>query len=301
MKKTALLDISNECNLNCDFCDWKPRDSVLTIKEWRHALEKLFNAGFNSIIFIGGEPFLRRDLLFNSIAFAYMHGAAITVHTNGALVEEEDLASLHPCYMLFSLDYFGKKHDMFRKHKGLSEKIKFFVKEYDNAYLRTTIMRDNIKDCKKMIDFSAKLGKPWFGVPLKYPKTLPNQYAKPLLKDYEPTHKQLKEVYDYALKKNARIIDVPYTHMLSKKIGFNYEGCPFGTRRLHILSDGYVTPCPFYNKYTIGHILKNDIEEMIKKSKEIPIDFEKPIQERCKNCELLGKCCKIATACPLLA
>ena len=85
-------------------------DEELTTAEWITVLGQLSQAGTIAVGFLGGEPFMRRDLL-EIIAFARRLGLQTFVTTNGYFVNQERAAYLLnelECNISFSFD--GPEH-----------------------------------------------------------------------------------------------------------------------------------------------------------------------------------------------
>ena len=64
------IDTTYRCNLSCTHCYFRNQgyDKELTVDEWLVWLEKRRAQGYPSLIcgWLGGEPFLRRDLTFQT-------------------------------------------------------------------------------------------------------------------------------------------------------------------------------------------------------------------------------------------
>ena len=95
------LHLTRACNLRCTYCYAPPQDGPgMSEAVGRQALElgaRLNTAGSCGIVFFGGEPLLRKDLIRALVAVRPRHGAAragrfhFKVTTNGSLLDEEFL------------------------------------------------------------------------------------------------------------------------------------------------------------------------------------------------------------------
>lgn len=86
----ARLEITTRCNLNCMHCG---ATEYRIPKEWTTAealaaFEDMSSHGINEVDFLGGEPFIREDILE---LFSYLNdkGVGVLISTNGLLLDED--------------------------------------------------------------------------------------------------------------------------------------------------------------------------------------------------------------------
>lgn len=112
MNKEIHWEITNRCNLKCCHClldAGKSSANELTLDEAMGAVDKLYNAGVDSIAFTGGEPFCYpnfKSLLKKCVRY----GIKVQIITNSTLLDEEMLQFI--CQMGISL---GLSIDAFEK------------------------------------------------------------------------------------------------------------------------------------------------------------------------------------------
>ena len=89
-KTTALWDLNESCNLHCQYCyhimngeDWSGKQQSLEIIQ--STMSSLRSAGVDILHFVGGEPFLRRDLR-HIAGDAKQFGFETRVTTNGTVL-----------------------------------------------------------------------------------------------------------------------------------------------------------------------------------------------------------------------
>lgn len=132
---TLSLNVAQACNMGCSYCyadegafGGKPRR--MTAEVARAAVDRLLEearpGGEVVIGFMGGEPFLARDLVHDTVGYAT--GAAhrtgrrirFSVTTNGTLLTEADarLLSDHPFHVAVSIDGPKELHDAHRPMKA---------------------------------------------------------------------------------------------------------------------------------------------------------------------------------------
>ena len=126
------LNLTSACNLTCDYCYaghgrfGGAQTGSMTPQTAEHAVDRLL-AGCDrraraTIGFLGGEPFLRRDLLAHVVAYAsraareLRQDIVFSVTTNGTLLTSLDrqLLRSYPFALTVSLDGGHRTHDRHR-------------------------------------------------------------------------------------------------------------------------------------------------------------------------------------------
>jgi MoaA/NifB/PqqE/SkfB family radical SAM enzyme len=92
----ALIEVNYDCMLRCKMChlwtaDFKRtrigKGEILSQAEIKNAIDEFASAGVKTIIFLGGEPFLRKDLL-NLIKYCKSKKLTCVTVSNGYLIGE---------------------------------------------------------------------------------------------------------------------------------------------------------------------------------------------------------------------
>lgn len=116
------LAVTDRCNLRCFYCmpeegiDYLPKKQLLTYEEMERMLAILAKAGVSKVRITGGEPFLRKDLIYFLRQIKAIHGIEeIHITTNGVLTEQfiPDLVALGIKSVNLSLDTLDRER--FRK------------------------------------------------------------------------------------------------------------------------------------------------------------------------------------------
>ncbi|MFZ3129511.1 MAG: radical SAM protein, partial [Desulfosporosinus sp.] len=159
---------TNACNMYCDHCYRDAgcqAEDELSTAEARTLLEQVAKAGFKIMIFSGGEPLMRTDIV-ELVAYATSLGLRPVFGTNGTLITHE-LAQQLKCAgamgMGISLDSLDKnKHDEFRKFPGAWDgavRGMKICKEVGLPFqIHTTIMDWNAQEVEAITDFAVELG-----------------------------------------------------------------------------------------------------------------------------------------------
>lgn len=103
---SAQVELTDACNNACLHCYnfWRYKEtgqrlhsdsSQRGLDHFEHILSCLIEQEVRTVIFTGGEPFLRRDLLFDLIKDAKAGGLKVGVNTNGALIKPSDVEQLN--------------------------------------------------------------------------------------------------------------------------------------------------------------------------------------------------------------
>ncbi len=155
--------VTHHCCLSCRHCDiWKIKDEreELTTEQLKNSIFKLkkWLGSFNLNI-SGGEPFLRKDLI-EIIKFSRKIGVAVTVTTNGILINKEMAKKIGESGIKninISLDGFEKRHDYLRNKEGAYNGVMNavnYLKEFKvPVYIASVITKDNLGEIPAMIDW----------------------------------------------------------------------------------------------------------------------------------------------------
>ena len=159
---------TNQCNMYCDHCyrdaGAKASDELTTM-EGKALLDEIKKAGFQIMIFSGGEPLLRPDI-FELVEHAVGLGLRTVFGTNGTLITPEvaqRLKGLGVMGMGISLDSLDRsKHDQLRKFPGAWDGAVTGMKNCREAGLafqiHTTVMDWNREEVLALTDFAVAMG-----------------------------------------------------------------------------------------------------------------------------------------------
>lgn len=158
----VVWNCTRTCNLRCRHCysnsEAKKYEGELTTAEARRFLEDLAAFKVPVILFSGGEPLTRPDLL-ELAAYAAELGIRPTISTNGTLITPSVAARLKEIgvgYVGISLDGIGENNDRFRGQKGAFaralEGIRNCLAVGQRVGLRFTINRHNYQELEAILD-----------------------------------------------------------------------------------------------------------------------------------------------------
>lgn len=130
------LDITNRCNLRCLHCyNGSGENDVikneLSDDEMLNFIYSLCNMQLYSLCICGGEPLLRKKLVYKTINLLTKNNIRTSMVTNGILATEDTLKNLERTGLdsiQFSLDGNECSHDRLRNQKGVYEKVMKAIK-----------------------------------------------------------------------------------------------------------------------------------------------------------------------------
>jgi 12,18-didecarboxysiroheme deacetylase len=161
-KPVVVWNCTKRCNLHCMHCYSQSQDhdykNELTTAEGKALIDDLAQFGSPVILFSGGEPLMRPDLL-ELIAYAVFRGRRVVISTNGTLIDEalaKHFKEIGLSYVGVSLDGTKETHDYFRGSPDAFDRAIDGIRHCREAGvkvgLRFTINRRNAEEIDAMFD-----------------------------------------------------------------------------------------------------------------------------------------------------
>jgi radical SAM protein with 4Fe4S-binding SPASM domain len=301
------LALTYRCNNNCYFCyTGGPRKvKELNTADWKKIIRKIWESGVPQIVFTGGEPTLRDDLvelIENSKEFV------TGLVTNGC-----KLASLAKNLNRAELDYVQisieshqpEVHDKMVGIKGAWQETKDGIlaslKNNLSVITNTTLTKDNLTLFPDLIKFGAGLG-----LKMMACNTLICSGRGTCSKrESGISWEELKSVLSKAVK-TAQEVGIKlewYTPTCYKQFnpldyGFGAKACSAAQYNMTIEPDGSVIPCQSWFKDKLGNILKKPWSDIWNHPVAVGFRNKEYLKNRkeCVGCEYLVQCCG---GCPL--
>ncbi len=165
-KPVVVWNCTQTCNLKCAHCyagsENKKYKGELTTEQAKVMIDDLAEFGCPVLLFSGGEPTMRKDLL-ELMKYAKDKGMRVVISTNGTLITPEkarQYAEVGLSYVGVSLDGMEKVHDQFR---GVDGAFRRALEGLENARkagikvgLRFTINKRNYKEIPKIFDMMER-------------------------------------------------------------------------------------------------------------------------------------------------
>jgi 12,18-didecarboxysiroheme deacetylase len=166
-KPVVVWNTTRVCNLRCVHCyaSAVPRshEKELTTEQGYNLIEELAGYGVPVILFSGGEPLLRTDLL-ELVRFAADRGLRAVLSTNGVLIDEQTAIQLRDAgiaYAGISIDGLEKVNDRFRGVEGSFEAALKGIENCQRAGLkvglRFTMNKVNVDQVPGIFDLIEKM------------------------------------------------------------------------------------------------------------------------------------------------
>lgn len=252
---------TNQCNLYCDHCyrdaGAKVEDELKT-DEAKNLIDEAFAAGFRIMIFSGGEPLLRPDLL-ELIAYASQRGLRPVLGSNGTLLTPELARELKRAGALaigISLDSLEPvRHDRLRRKEGAWEQAVAGMQACLTVGLpfqvHTTVFDWNQDELEKITDLAVEIGARahhfFFLVPTGRAANIEEETLRS--EAYENT---LKRILEKQRQVNIELKPTcaPHFMRIAKEAGvaLRYSrGCLAGIAYCIISPRGDVQPCAYLN------------------------------------------------------
>jgi radical SAM protein with 4Fe4S-binding SPASM domain len=301
------LALTYRCNNSCSYCytGGSRKTKELDTTDWTRILDKLWKAGVPQLVFTGGEPTLRDDLvLLVSRAEEFVTGLV----TNGRLLHKlsKSLNEVSLDYVQVSIESNSQSvHD---EMTGVSNSwvetvngIETAVKEGLNAYTNTTLTRRNADHFASTMEFLSSLGVKGIACNSLICSGLG---CKAVEKD-GLSEETLEGILQNACEK-ARELKIEfnwYTPTCYRKLnpidlGLGIKSCSAAQYNLTIEPDGTVIPCQSLFSHRMGQIMKDSWEKIWGNKFAKKIRNHYFITEECKSCDFLEICggsCPLAT------
>ena len=321
----VVWNVTRRCNLKCLHCYAHARDEEfsgeLSTSQGKAVLDDLAAFGSPVVLFSGGEPLVRPDLI-ELAEYAVAKGMRAVISTNGTLINSRtagDLKKVGLSYVGISLDGLDEVNDRFRGVKGAFRKAMEGITACRDAGikvgLRFTMNRLNVLEMPGIFDLLEK-----HDIPRVCFYHLVYAGRASELMNEDLSHQQTREAVDLIIDRTADLhergkatevltvdnhADGPYLYlrMLREKssrapevlelLQMN-EGNNSGRGIGCISWDGSVHADQFWRHYSFGNVTE-------RKFSEIWTDLSNPLMKRLKNKKLYvkGRCaeCKWLSVC----
>ncbi|NLK52936.1 MAG: putative heme d1 biosynthesis radical SAM protein NirJ2 [Syntrophomonadaceae bacterium] len=294
---------TNQCNMFCEHCyrDAGARaEEELDTAEGKRLIEQIARAGFKIMIFSGGEPLMRPDIV-PLVTHARAQGLRPVFGTNGTLLTLDlarQLKEAGTMGMGISLDSMDpQKHDDLRKYSHAWQEAVQGMKNCREAGLafqiHTTAMEWNEEEIEKITDFAVEMGAVahhiFFLVPTGRAVNIEEEALR--VEKYERLLQRIltkQQQVPIELKPTCAPQFIRMAQQRGMKLRFQ-RGCLAGTSYCIISPRGLVQPCA-YLELPVGNVREQAFDEIWQTS---------PVLQRLRTQNYGGKCagCQYVSAC----
>ena len=269
--------LTYKCNLRCKMCPfWKRSSKDSSIEQEKAILRQIYDSGVCAIMFEGGEPLLRKDLV-EILAFSRSLPLHTSLITNGTLLESriDEITPYINGAVYVSIDGLEKTHDKIRGVSGCFKKAVEGIMSSRGKVpvtINTTIMAENIHEIEDLVKLANEMDT---GISL----ALAHDYCN--AKASAPARHEIKELAGKLaeMKKNGYpLINSPsYFKVLAKEK--NWTCKPWSS--INVSPEGHlVLPCYVRNEYASSvSVFETSIKTAISK-------FNWKETQNCQNCSL---------------
>ncbi|MBF0119881.1 MAG: 12,18-didecarboxysiroheme deacetylase [Desulfobacterales bacterium] len=324
-KPVVVWNVTKKCNLKCVHCYAKASDEAfaneLSTQDGIRLIDNLADFGVPVLLFSGGEPMMREDLL-KLASYAVKKGMRAVISTNGTLINErkaKELKDIGLSYVGISLDGMEEVNDRFRAKTGAFkmalEGINNCKKAQIKVGLRFTINKSNAYEIPNIFKllYDMDIDRICF-----YHLVYAGRGSKLISEDL--SHEKTREVMDLIMDLTKELhnkgkpkevltvdnhADGPYLYLrllrenpkraeeVLKLLKMN-EGNNSGIGIGCISWDGSVHADQFWRHYSFGNVLVRPFSEiwtdtsnpLMKQLKE----KKQHVKGRCRECRFLGIC-----------
>ena len=171
-KPVVVWNATHRCNLHCMHCysesENREYPGELTTEEGLRLIDDVAAFGSPTMIFSGGEPLMRPDVIELS-AHASRRGLRCVLSTNGTLISEEVAERIREAsfaYVGISLDGLREVHDKVRGHKGAFDEALAGIRRCRDrgvkVGVRFSLHRKNAGELPGVLDLLESEGIPRF-------------------------------------------------------------------------------------------------------------------------------------------
>ncbi|MGD9039909.1 MAG: 12,18-didecarboxysiroheme deacetylase [Desulfobacteraceae bacterium] len=324
-KPVVVWNVTRACNLKCIHCYahavGRSREKELTTEQAKTMIDDLAQFGVPVLLFSGGEPLVRADLV-ELARYAVAKGMRAVISTNGTLITREkakELKGVGLSYVGVSLDGMEAINDQFRGKKGAFKEAMEGIRNCQEAGLkvglRFTINRMNMGEVSRIFDLleASNIPRVCF-YHLVYAGRGSDLIDQDL--DHEETRKvvdliidRTKDLHDRGLAKEVLTVDNhadgPYLYLRMLRKGHPRaeevlsllkmnEGNNSGRGIGCISWDGSVYADQFWRHCSFGNVLKKPFSQiwtdlsnpLMAKLK----DKKRYVKGRCASCQWLDIC-----------
>lgn len=300
------LALTYRCNNDCPHC-YNARARTypeLSTDEWKEIIDRLWDINIPHLIFTGGEPTLRDDLV-ELVAYAEKKGQITGLNTNGRRLSDgkflDALVAAGLDHVQITLESHNPEiHDQMVNHKGAWKQTVEGLKKSLASPLfvmtNTTMLQNNRDSMGETLDFLGQLGVPTIGLNALIYAGRGKEVGTGLSEDQlKPLLELARERTNLNGQKLIWYTPTLYCYFNPMEMGLGIKGCTAALYNMCIEPDGGVIPCQSYYQQ-LGNLLKDPWGSIWEHDLALQLRERKYLPDGCRTCSLLEEC---GAGCPL--
>ena len=281
------LEVTSHCNLTCLHCygDCRstPEPDRMKEKQWKAVLQQARAVGCSQVQFIGGEPFLNKDL-FHLVEFARKKKYSfIEIFSNLTLLKKEHLPFLRDNGVNIAATLYSARpetHDSITRVKGSHAKtlaaIKLLKRQHVPVRVAIIAMKQNQNDLAETVEFLHRLG-----VQYKLPDPV-----RPTGRGCSQEIQPVNLPPEFSGQMTAANF---WTDRHSFYFNMKYNNCWAG--KLAVTATGAIIPCIFARDQVVGNCLSKEFKAIVRnKHLQGLWRLTKDYVAVCRSCEYRYAC-----------
>ena len=285
------FELRRACNLKCLHCydssapSADKKEDLLSLEQWKSIVEQLKPFNPKTLVFIGGEPLLFKEL--NELieySCSVLSKTRLVVYSNLTMLNDDNISCFKECNVKVVTSLYAncaETHDLITQSKGSFDKTVLAVKKLQAADItvkaNTVIMKQNQHCVQQTAEFITRLTG-------SKPKSDVIRCVNDGLQDLIPTNIANPHII-------RSVSQIPAPNL--KKITKAQAGHPCWQGKINISYNGYISPCIMWQpEKTANNSLRSNslygvLEDYIK-----PVfwGLSKDKIEICKDCEYRYVC-----------
>ncbi len=260
------FELTHRCNQACIICCRPPSDTYeLNTDEVKYVLNKLARYQCLFITFTGGEIFMRNDIL-DLIDFATDLGFALTLKTNGTLLDDSTIEHIKKCRVMeVHISLLGGRqetHDALTGMKGSFDAVKRVALAMRRKDVEVVIMSPITRGVVEEIESIRTTARQWGVEHIIFSAIIfPSMPADRSIDLYRLTDDELVRFYS-TLRRLFGSVDETDIRSFNEKTDVRLLSCTAIQNGFTITPDGTVIPCTSV-PIKLGNIIDDEMETIL--------------------------------------